>query len=135
MQSTKKYSDRRVDERRRDARRSDARRQGVRRDNIRLNSSFKASVLDHNGKTVNVSASGVYFEVVTDDIESFSPGTTVPLQINAVTRTHDGQDGTFILSGRGKVIRSSVIKKQDHAYSLGVAVEFTEKLDTRVDYD
>ena len=135
MQSTKKYSDRRVDERRRDARRSDARRQGVRRDNIRLNSSFKASVLDHNGKTVNVSASGVYFEVVTDDVESFSTGTTIPLQINAVTRTHDGQSGTYIISGRGKVIRSSVIKKQDGDYSLGVAVEFTGKLDTKVDYD
>lgn len=135
MQAEKKYSDRRVDERRCDARRSDARRQGVRRDNIRLNSSFKASVLDHNGKTINVSASGVYFEVVTDDIEAFSPGATVPLKINAVTRTHEGRSGTYIISGRGKVIRSSVIKKQDDNYSLGVAVEFTEKLDTKVYYD
>lgn len=135
MQTEKKYTDRRVNERRQDARRSDARRQGVRRDNIRLNSSFKASVLDHSGKTINVSASGVYFEVVTDDVETFSLGATVPLQINAVTRTHDGRSGTYIISGRGKVIRSSVIKKQDDAYSLGVAVAFTEKLDTKVDYD
>jgi len=135
MQSTKKYSDRRVDECRRDARRSDARRQSVRSDNIRLNSSFKALVLDHNGKTVTVSASGIYFEVITDDMESFSTGTTIPLQINAVTLTHDGRSGTYIISGRGKVIRSSVIKKQDDAYSLGVAVEFTGKPDTKVDYD
>ncbi len=135
MQTKKKYSDRRVNERRHDARRCDARRQDVRRDNVRLNSSFKASVLDHNGKTINVSASGVYFEVVTDDIEAFSPGTSIPLRINAVTRTHDGQEGSFIISGRGKVIRSSVIKNQDDTCSLGVAVEFTEKLDTRVDYD
>ncbi|MDV5166584.1 MAG: hypothetical protein R2568_07525 [Candidatus Scalindua sp.] len=135
MQVEKEYSDRRVNERRSDTRRSDARRASVRRSNLRFNSSFKASILDNNGKTVNVSASGVYFEVITYDIEAFSPETTIPLQINAVTRTYEGRSGTVIISGRGKVIRSSVIRNQSDTYSLGVAVEFTEKLDTKVGYD
>ena len=106
MQGEKKNSDRRRNERRHDARKNNTRRNNVRRNAVRLDNSFKVSVTDHNGKTVNVSASGVYFEVTTNDIETFSPGTIIPLQIDAVTSTYDGRDEKLILSGRGKVIRS-----------------------------
>ena len=130
MEAKEKYSERRRNERRHDARRSN-----VRRGDVRLDSSFEASLLDHNGKTVNVSASGVYFEVITNDMEAFPLGTTIPLQINAVTHTYEGREGTLKITGRGKVIRNCIIENPDHANSLGVAVEFTEKLHTDTDYD
>ena len=130
MEAKEKYSERRRSERRHDARRSNARR-----GDVRLDSSFEASLLDHNGKTVNVSASGVYFEVITNDMEGFPLGTTIPLQINAVTHTYEGREGTLKITGRGKVIRNCIIENPDHANSLGVAVEFTEKLHTEIDYD
>ena len=63
MEAKEKYSERRRSERRQDARRSN-----VRRGDVRLDSSFEASLLDHDGRTVNVSASGVYFEVITNDM-------------------------------------------------------------------
>ena len=130
MEAKEKYSERRRNERRHDARRSN-----VRRGDVRLDSSFEASLLDHNGKTVNVSASGVYFEVITNDMEAFPLGTTIPLQINAVTHTYEGREGTLRITGRGKVIRNCIIENPDHANSLGVALEFTEKLHTDTDYD
>ena len=130
MEAKEKYSERRRSERRHDARRSNARR-----GDVRLDSSFEASLLDHNGKTVNVSASGVYFEVITNDMEAFPLGTTIPLRINAVTHTYEGREGTLKITGRGKVIRNCIIENPDHANSLGVALEFTEKLHTDTDYD
>ncbi len=61
-------------------------------------SSFNVSILDFDGmtvnyyvgKTVNISARGAYLEVITNDKEVFPPGTTIPLQMNAVTSTSDG---------------------------------------------
>ncbi len=101
MQATEKYSDRRRNERSHENRRSEARRSQT-----RLNCSFEVSVLDYEGKTVNVSACGVYFEVTTNDIETFPPGTSIPLQINAVTNTPEGRERKLKLSGRGTVIRN-----------------------------
>ncbi len=125
MQDKGKYSERRRNKRRNNVRRSDA----------RLNRSFDVSVLDHNGKTVNVSASGVYFEMITNDMEAFPPGTTIPLQISAVTNISEDQERKFKLSGIGTVIRNCIIENPDHANSLGVALKFTEKLNTELDID
>ncbi len=110
-------------------RRRSERKINPRRDNTRLNKSFEISLLDHQGKIVNVSASGVYFEVRTNDTKAFPIGTTIPLQINAVTNISDGVGENFLISGRGKVIRNSIIENPDNVNSLGVALEFTETLD------
>jgi hypothetical protein len=153
MQTMENYSDRRRNERRHDSRRinprsgfprrSNPRRSDARRSDARLNRSFKASVLDYDGetvnfyagKTVNFSARGAYLEVITNDKEVFPPGTTIPLQMNAVTNTPDGREKKIKLIGRGPVIWNCVIGHLDHADSLGVALEFTEKLHTELDYD
>ncbi len=150
MQVKNKNSERRRSERRHDDRRSNprssnvrrsnprssnVRRSNARRSNARLNHSFEVSLLDYNGKTVNVSASGIYSEVMTNDIEAFSPGTTVPLQINAVTNRSEVRERKFKLSGRGTVIRNCIIENPDHDNSLGVALKFIEKLNTELDND
>ncbi len=150
MQVTKKYSDRRRNERRHDerrsnpkggklrrekARRSNPRRRDARRSNERLNRSFEVSVLDYDGKTVNVSARGVYFEVTTDDIDAFPLGASIPLQINAVTNTSEGLETKLKLSGKGTVIRNCIIENPDHANSLGVALKFSKTLYAELDND
>ena len=58
-----------------------------RRRNKRRNLSFEIAIPDQVGKTINVSASGVYFEVITNDMNVYSPGTTIPLKITAVNAT------------------------------------------------
>jgi hypothetical protein len=140
MQATEKYTDRRRNERRHDkgmsnTRNGNPRRSDARRGHARLNCSFEVSVPDYEGKTVNVSASGVYFEVTTNNMETFPPGTSIPLQMNTVTNTSEGQEIKLKLSGRGTVIRNCIIENPDRANSLGVALEFTEKLNVEVDND
>ena len=145
MQTKEQYSDRRHNKRRHlnrrrnarsgNPRRSNPRRCNPRRSDARLNLSFGVSVLDHNGKTVNVSARGVYFEVTTNNIEAFPLGTSIPLQINAATNTSEGREKKFKLSGRGTVIWNCIIGYIDHSNSLGVALEFTEKLNTELSND
>ncbi len=135
MQVKKKYSDRRRN-RRRDRRRDPAfdsyqdkrhgdRRCDPRRRNVRLNVSFEILLPDRNGKTINVSASGVYFEVAMKDMEAFSPGATIPLQINTVTNTIESRERKLKLGARGTVIRNCIIENPDYENSLGVALEFT----------
>jgi hypothetical protein len=138
MQTTESDSERRRNERRHDSRRSNPRRSDT-----RLNHSLEVSILDYAGetvtfyagKTVNISARGAYLEVITNDKEVFPPGTTIPLQMNAITNTPDGREKKIKLIGRGTVIWNCVIGHLDHADSLGVALEFTEKLHTELDYD
>ncbi len=142
MHADEKYSERRRNKRRHDRSSDPAfeitlpdqnerhgdRRCNPRRRNERLNLSFEISLPDQDGKTINVSASGVYFEVAIKDMEAFSPGTIIPLQINTVTNTPECRERRLKLSGRGTVIRNCVIENPVHDNTLGVALEFTDKL-------
>ena len=132
------YTDRRRN-RRRDRRQAPAfkpdqdkrngdRRCDPRRCSARINVSFEILLPDQNGKTINASASGVYFEVAIEDMEAFSPGITIPLQINTVTNTPECRERKAKFSGRGTVIRNCVIENPDHENRLGVALEFIEEL-------
>lgn len=148
MQNEEKYPDRRRDKRRdirntnpeseilpdQDKRHGD-RRSNPRRRNERVNLSFEISLSGQDGKTINVSASGVCLEVALRDKESFSPGTIVPLQINTVTNTPGSLESKHKLSGNGTVIRNWVIENPDRENSLCVALEFTERLNVELNDD
>ena len=41
--------------------------------NQRLNLFFVILLPEQKGKTINVSATGIYFEVITNDIDAFDP--------------------------------------------------------------
>ena len=55
--------------------------------NERMALALQILLLDHEGETINISASGVYFEVITKKREAFFPGTIVAVQINMVITT------------------------------------------------
>ncbi len=138
MQDKEQYSDRRRIEKKHDSRgcnpKSDnPRKSDPRRSDIRLNRSYKISAHDYDGKTVNVSAKGVYFKVATKDKGVFPVGTSHSLLINAVTNTPEDRERKYRLRGRGTVVRNCIIANQDHTDSLGVAFKFTEKLHTELD--
>ncbi|MGR3301817.1 MAG: PilZ domain-containing protein [Candidatus Scalindua sp.] len=148
MQAEEKHPDRRRDKRRdvrntnpeseiltdQDKRHGD-RRCNPRRRTERINLSFEISLPDQDGKTINVSASGVCFEVALKSMEEFVPGTTIPLQINTVTNKPGFLESKLKLSGTGTVIRSWIIEKPDHENSLFVALKFTERLNVVLNYD
>jgi hypothetical protein len=86
---------------------------------------------DQNGETINVSANGVCFEIATNDMDVFSPGTIIPLQIYAVTTTPDSTERK--LSLREKISYQELYSENpDHENNMGIAVEFKEKLDIQV---
>ncbi len=95
----------------------------------RLDLSFQILLDDQDGKTINISASGVYFEVITDDIQAFSPGTTIPIEITANTTTSGLGEKKIKLNGNGTIIRNSIKNVTSHGNQLGVALEFKNKLD------
>jgi len=97
------------------------RRCNQRRRNERRNLSLEISIPDQVGKTINVSERGVYFEVITNDMNVYSPGTTIPLKITAVKAT-PGFDGS------GTVIRNCIVETPDRDDSLCVALKLTENL-------
>ena len=99
-----------------------------RRIDKRLELPLQISLYDQSGKTINISATGVYFEVITDDIEAFSPGTTMPIQITADTSTPDNGERKIRLNGKGTIIRNNIKNVTSHGNELGVAVQFNEHL-------
>ena len=78
---------------------------------------------------INISAGGVYFEVITSDIKAFSLGTTIPIEINAPTSTSGLEERDVRLKGKGSVVRNEIKNVTSRGNRLGVALEFKEKFD------
>ena len=98
------------------------------RNNERIDLSFLISLPGQDGKTKNISASGVYFEVITNDIEAFTPGTIIPIQITAITTTPGFEERKIKLKGEGCIVRNNIEDVTTHGNRLGVALEFKDKL-------
>ncbi len=101
--------------------------------NERLNLALQISLIDHKGETENISASGVYFEVITKKREAFFPGTIIAVQINVIITT-PGLEGRGIkITGRGFVVRNDIKDVTLRGDRLGIALKFDEKLNILVD--
>ncbi|MDP6923214.1 MAG: hypothetical protein R2568_10065 [Candidatus Scalindua sp.] len=101
-----------------------------RRRRQRLNGGFEISFPDQvKGRTKNVSSNGASFEVITDDINAFLPGTIVPLEITTANTTLDSKMKKLHLSGKGLVVSREVVEEvTDLGIRLNIAVQFKEKL-------
>jgi len=101
--------------------------------NERLNLALQILLIDHKGETKNISASGVYFEVITNKREAFFPGTIITVQIGVVITT-PGLEGRGIkFTGRGFVLRNDIKDVTSRGNRLGIALKFDEKLNILVD--
>ena len=98
------------------------------RHNTRLDLSLEISLPNQNGKTVNISASGVYFEVITNDIDAFNLGTTLPVKIAAMTNTPGSQERKIKLNGDGCVVRSDIKEVTNRGNKLCIALKFKDTL-------
>ncbi len=99
----------------------------------RMDLGLQISVPGQDGKTINISASGVYFEVVTSDVNAFSPGTSMPIEINAATNTPGCEERKIKLRGQGFVVRNDIKEVTSQGNRLGVALEFNNKFDISLD--
>ena len=103
-------------------------RDSDKRCNERIDLSFTITLPGQDGETKNISASGVYFEVITDDIEAFTPGTVIPIQITATTSTPGFEERNIKLKGEGCIVRNNIKNVTTQGNRLGVALEFKNKL-------
>ena len=95
----------------------------------RMDLALQISVPGQEGKTINISASGVYFEIVTNDMSAYSPGTSMPIEINAVTNTPGCEERNVKLKGQGFIVRNDIKDITSQGNRLGVALEFKDKFD------
>ena len=96
--------------------------------NTRLDLSLEISLPAQNGKTINISASGVYFEVITNDIDEFAIGTTLPIKIAAATTTPGFEEKNIRLSGNGCIVRSDIKEVTSRGSRLCIALKFRDAL-------
>lgn len=93
----------------------------------RMDLVLQISLPDQEGKTTNISASGVYFEVVSKDMNAFTPGTAIPIEINATTSTPGCEKRDVLLKGKGCIVRNDIKDVTSRGNRLGVAMEFKDK--------
>jgi hypothetical protein len=104
-----------------------------RRGDKRLERPLQITLLDHKVNSGNISPGGVYFEVVTDNIELFSLGRTLEFEILAKTCTPVSPSGMIRLKGSGKIIRNNKIGNKQYDKKYGIALTFSEKLEILFD--
>ncbi len=92
--------------------------------------SLRLSTYDRDVETINISATGVYFEVLSDGIDSFSLGSAISFLITGeVTSEGSGPDTIKInFQGNGTIIRCNTKNITSDGNLLGIAVEFVERL-------
>ena len=100
----------------------------------RLELSLPMTLLGQKVKSKNISSGGVYFEVITNDIEKYSPGKTSTIEIIVSTSTPTFPQKTVKLTGTGMIIRMDEIEIINQDRKLGVALKFSKNLETFLTY-
>ena len=98
----------------------------------RLELSLPMTLLGQKVKSENISPGGVYFEVITNDIEKYSPGKTSTIEIIVSTSTPMLPKKTVKLTGTGMIIRVDEIEIINQDRKLGVALKFIKKLEPKL---
>ncbi len=100
----------------------------------RLKRSLPITLLDSEVKSKNISPEGVYFEVITNDIEKYSPGETSTIEIIVNTFTSMLPKKTVKLTGTGMIIRVDETENINQDRKLCVALKFIKKLEAFLTY-
>ncbi len=120
----------------------------------RLEISLPIRLLDDKVISKNISPGGIYFEVITDDIEKYSPGKIITIEITASTSTHEISNQIIKLTGIGVITRidklfsdpafllsqraagaatfAATVQESRRGEKLGVALKFSNKLELSV---
>ncbi len=113
----------------------------------RLEISLPIKLLDDKVISKNISPGGIYFEIITDDIEKYSPGKITTIEITASTSTHEISNHIIKLTGIGMITRidklfsgpafllsqrAATVQESRRGEKLGVALKFNNKLELSV---
>ncbi len=87
----------------------------------------------HKVELKNVSSTGIYFEVVTDNAEYFCTEKSISFELLAKTSTPTLPGRTIRLGGNGNIVRYTLINSCQHKKRWGIALKFNDKLDILFD--
>ncbi len=99
----------------------------------RLDLVLPISLHSHEGKSGNISNSGVYLEMTTDNAEDFSKGKMMEFEVTAKTSKVGFESRVLGLSTKGVIVRADKVATRNHGTRLGIALEFNEKLEIKTD--
>jgi hypothetical protein len=88
------------------------------------------TLLGQKVESKNISPGGVYFEVITNDIEKYSPGKTSTIEIIVSVSIPKLPKKTVKLTGTGMIIRVDETENINQDRKLCVALKFIKKLET-----
>ncbi len=94
----------------------------------RLKRPLPITLLDSKVKPKNISPEGVYFEVTTKDIEDYSLGKVIMVEVEFTDSKFAPPERTDKFIGFGEVVRVEGIDISNHDKKLGVALKFSEEL-------
>ncbi len=98
------------------------------RANKRLELALPITLLDHTGRSENISSRDVYLVVSTDDIEMFSLGKEVNVEITVPVSIMGLPQKTTRLSSKGIIVRKDKKSTKEPVTKLGIALRFNENL-------
>ncbi len=81
----------------------------------------------HMLKSENISPGGVYFEVITNDVENYALGKEIMVYIEGIDSKSVGTEGSVCITGFGEVVRVDDKGFVDHNKKLGIAVKFIKE--------
>ncbi len=99
-----------------------------RRANKRLELALVIKLLDHEAMSRNISPGDAYLEVVTHNVDKFSPGKMMEIEVSTVVSQIGLPERTVRLYTKGDIVRTDIINNNEHETKLGVALKFNEKL-------
>ncbi len=94
----------------------------------RLKRSLPITLLDREVKSKNISPEGVYFEVITNDVENYALGKEIMVYIEGIDSKSVGTERNVCITGFGEVVRVDEIDITNHDKKLGVALKFDGEL-------
>jgi hypothetical protein len=95
----------------------------------RLRLSLPIMLFNKKVESMNISSTGVYFEVLMKNREQFQLGEKVDFEILAKTSSPMLPSRTIRLGGSGEVIRNVVVESSPEEQRCGVALKFYKKLE------
>ncbi len=99
-----------------------------RRANKRLELALVIKLLDHEAMSRNISPDGAYLEVSTHNVDKFSAGKMIEIEVATIVSQIGLPERTVRLYTKGDIVRTDIINNNEHKTKLGVALKFNEGL-------
>ncbi len=94
-----------------------------RRANKRLELALVIKLLDHEAMSRNISPDGAYLEVSTHNVDKFSPGKMIEIEVATVVSEIGLPERLVKLYTKGDIVRTDIINNNEHEKKIRRSLE------------